>query len=403
MKIMFYCQHVLGIGHFFRSMALCRAFTGHEVIFLAGGAAIDASIPDHVRMVHLPGLMMDSAFKRMFSTDPRVSVDQARERRRRLMWELVAVERPDVLIVELYPFGRKAFRFELDPVLAGIRDGSLPPCRVICSLRDILVEKSDVDAYERRVVKTLNRSFDAVLVHADPRLVRLDETFSRMTEIAVPVVYTGFVAPTPPPGSRARVFTMLGIPENRKLVVASAGGGKVGGPLLQAVAAAFGRLGGDVRLELFTGPFLPPQNVQELSAFAGKQMHITEFTPDFLSFLAAADLSVSMAGYNTCMNVAAAGCPALMWPFPANREQRLRAERLARFVDIRVLTDDDLAPRRLAHLMAAALGRTVTTDARHRDGFSDHPLDLDGAGTSARWLASFIDRQAGDRDPGRMR
>ncbi|WP_373501066.1 glycosyltransferase family protein, partial [Desulfococcus sp.] len=229
MKIVFYCQHVLGIGHFFRSMALCRALEGHEVVFLAGGAPVAADIPDHVRMVNLPGLMMDSGFKRLFAEAPGADVDQVKAARRRFLWEVMAGERPDVLIVELYPFGRKAFRFELDPVLSGIRDGSLPPCRVICSLRDILVEKTDADAYERRVVDTLNRNFDALWVHADPRLVRLEETFSRVEAIAVPVVYTGFITPKPSADARGRILNRIGIPAGRRLVVASAGGGKVGG------------------------------------------------------------------------------------------------------------------------------------------------------------------------------
>ena len=55
-------------------------------------------------------------------------------------------------------------------------------------------------------------------------------------------------------------------------------------------------------------------------------MKVSRFTSDFLSYLAAADLSVSMAGYNTCMNVLASRVPSLVWPFAQNREQRLRAE-----------------------------------------------------------------------------
>jgi predicted glycosyltransferase len=391
MKVVLYCQHVLGIGHFFRSMELCRALYGHEVIFLAGGARVDAPVPDHVRMVSLPGLMMDSDFKRMFSTDPGIPVDQVKERRKRFLWDVMAGERPDVLIVELYPFGRKAFRFELDPVLMGIRDGALPPCRVICSLRDILVEKTEVDAYEQRVVETLNLGFDAVWIHADPRLVRLNETFSRVNAIAVPVVYTGFITPKPPPDARARIFGMLGIPEHARLIVASAGGGKVGGPLLTAAAAAFRRLGGNGRLEVFTGPFMPAESVRDLEAFSGGDIHMSEFTTDFISFLAAADLSVSMAGYNTCMNVMAAGCPALLWPFSQNREQRLRAERLARFGDIHVLADSELAPRRLADLMAAGLVREKRRKAS-RDASRETTIDLEGAQTSARWLASYMNR-----------
>lgn len=390
MKVVLYCQHVLGIGHFFRSMELCRALSGHEVIFLAGGARVDAPVPDHVRMVPLPGLMMDSEFKRMYATDPEKTVDEVKAVRRQFLWDVMAKERPDVLIVELYPFGRKAFRFELDPLLTGIREGRLPSCRIICSLRDILVEKTDVDAYEHRVVKTLNHGFDALWIHADPRLVRLDETFSRVKAISVPVVYTGFITPKPPPDARSNIFGMLGMPEHRRLIVASAGGGKVGGPLLTAAAAAFRRLDGNARLEIFTGPFMPAECVRGIEALSGEDIHVSSFTTDFLAFLAAADLSVSMAGYNTCMNVMAAGCPALLWPFSQNREQRLRAARLARFRGIRVLADSDLAPRRLADLMAACL------EEKRREAIREPTIDLEGAQTSARWLASFMKPVAGD-------
>ena len=63
------------------------------------------------------------------------------------------------------------------------------------------------------------------------------------------------------------------------------------------------------------------------------------FTNEFLSFLAAADLSISMAGYNTCMNVLAAGVTALVWPFGQNREQRLRGEKLAALEAVTLVSD----------------------------------------------------------------
>lgn len=391
MKIAFYCQHVLGIGHFFRSMELCRAFADHEVIFLAGGAPVVAEIPEHVRMVNLPGLMMDDQFQQIFPARPGADLEEVKAARRRLLWAMMEGERPDVLVVELYPFGRKAFRFELDPVLTALREEHLPPCRVICSLRDILVEKSDVEAYERRVVDALNRDFDALWVHADPRVVRLDETFSRLNDIAIPVVYTGFVTPRPRADARGRIFRNLGLSEETSLVVASVGGGKVGGPLLAAVVAAFGRMTGLMRLEIFTGPFLPPEWAEKIAGFSGGRIRVSTFTHDFLSFLAAADLSISMAGYNTCMNVMAAGCPAFLWPFSQNREQRLRAERLAGLGPVRVLTDADLEPLRLSGLMVAALDEAKGRDAPRRRP----PLDLDGAAACARWLASWM----GSREP----
>ena len=45
MKIVYYCQHVLGLGHFFRTLEICRALEGHEVILVSGGPRLDAALP----------------------------------------------------------------------------------------------------------------------------------------------------------------------------------------------------------------------------------------------------------------------------------------------------------------------------------------------------------------------
>ncbi len=36
MKILVYCQHVLGVGHFFRTLEICRALAGHDVVLVSG-------------------------------------------------------------------------------------------------------------------------------------------------------------------------------------------------------------------------------------------------------------------------------------------------------------------------------------------------------------------------------
>ncbi len=342
---------------------------------------MDADPPAHVREIRLPGLMMDDDFKNMFSTEAGKTVEDVKKERREILWEIFQRESPDILIVELYPFGRKAFRFELDPVLEGIREGKLPPCRIVCSLRDILVEKKDAEKYENRVITLLNGFFDALLVHADPGLLSLDETFSRTADISVPLVYTGFVTPAPPPDARARVRERLGVGEDETLVMASAGGGKVGGPLLKAAVQAFEKMDGRIHFHVFTGPFMNDETVAFLKTFSSRTIRVSRFATDFLSRLAAADLSVSMAGYNTCMNVMAARVPALVWPFAQNREQRLRAEKLARPGGMRILEDDDLEPGRFADRMSRILAR------KERPGVD---IDLNGAAGAASWLESWM-------------
>ena len=331
MKIIVYCQHVLGVGHFFRTLEIVKALKAHDIILVTGGASLPCEVPGHVRQVNLPGLMMDDQFNGLYSVDPARTVGAVKHERQEMLAELFFDERPDVFLVELYPFGRKAFRFELDPVLALIRQDEGIQCRVVCSLRDILVEKKDVVAYETRVMDTLNQYFDGVLIHSDPRLIRLDLSFSTMDRIRIPVVYTGFVTPLPDPSAVNGVRQALGVTPGQSLVVVSAGGGTVGAPLLKAALLAHRRLEnrGKVKMIVLTGPYMDEGAVDEIHSLAGKGVRVEPFWADFISLLAAADLSISMAGYNTCMNIVAAGVASLVWPFDQNREQRTRAGMLA--------------------------------------------------------------------------
>jgi predicted glycosyltransferase len=386
MNVVVYCQHVLGVGHLFRTLEICRALDRHRVRLISGGPPVAAALPPHVSEVRLPALHMDAGFKALRAEAGSDAETVLRERREMLL-RLLDAEPADLLVVELYPFGRKAFRAEIDPLLEAVSAGRLPPCGVVCSVRDILVEKGDPQAYAERVVSTLNRFFDAVWVHADPAFVRLEETFDRLAEIEVPLVYTGFVTPAPAPGARERVRGELGLGEAERLVVASAGGGSVGMPLLEAAVRAFDRpeIPAAARLKVFTGPFLPEADFERLRALAGDRTRVERFSTDFLALLAAADLSISMAGYNTTMNLLAAGVPALVWPFAQNREQRMRAERLAARGALRVLSDADLDPGRLADLAGARL-----SGPRPPGGI----VDLGGAAAAARWVEDWRPERA---------
>ena len=380
MKIVCYCQHVLGIGHFFRTLAICEKLKDHDVLLVSGGERPDISLPGHIRELRLPGLMMDEDFKNMFPTETGKEIDAVKKERQEMLMRLFKETVPDLFMIELYPFGRKAFGFELDPVLTGIRDGSLKSCRVVCSLRDVLVEKKDAAAYEERVIGLLNRCFDAVLIHSDPGILTLDRTFSRLADIRIPIVYTGFVTPKPIPGSGKTLRAKLDIGDDEYFLLASAGGGKVGSELLAAVAKAYAYLPKGCRLQVFTGPFMDDGPFAALKAFESSAIRVDRFTPDFSSFLDAADLSVSMAGYNTCMNIMAAGVPALVLPFEQNREQRLRAELLAKQGGLRVLSRKDLNPERLAGLMTRMLR------ANERPAGA---IDLDGAEKTAAWVGEL--------------
>ncbi len=377
MKIFIYCQHVWGLGHFVRILEIARALRSHDVLLVTGGPDVDLPLPANVRRFQLPAVRM-LADKQLVADDGRGLEDVWAERIERLH-ALFQAERPDVFLVELYPLGRTAFGRELDPLLTSIHAGRLPRCRVYCSVRDILVAKRDPRAYEARVARRLNRWFDALLVHADPALIRLDATFSTMAAIKIPVVYTGYVA-RPVERRAPQAFRLeKGLRVDAKLIVVSAGGGQSGYPLMAAMLAAQRQLASRMAVQtaIFTGPYLPAKRRDALLAGAGEGVFVRRFARNMTGWLAAADLSVSMGGYNTCMDLISTGVPALVWPFDGDREQPLRADRLAHRGLVSVLHSNDLNPSHLADRIQAMWGRTI---------IASEGIDLQGAARTARYI-----------------
>jgi len=368
------------MGHLVRSLEFARALAGHDVTLIAGGQKVEIDLPDHVELVRLPVLYMDEKFTRLIPGDAGQSVEQVQHERKTAIYELFKQQEPDFFIVELYPFGRSIFGFELEPLLEDIRQGKFGNVKAVCSLRDILVEKKDPVYHEKRVLKKLNRYFDALLVHSDAGLQRLEETFSRAADISIPLVHTGFITQQADPAAGPRLRREMKIASGEKLIVASAGGGRSGFPLLTGLLDACDLLDDHLsyRLEVFCGPFMDQKEYERLCARSVPGRRIRRYTKRFLDYLSAADLSVSLAGYNTCMNLLVTKVPALVVPYARQQEQPMRADKLSRYLPMRVLTEADLQPAQLCRHMVQVLQQNQTVDLV--------PIDLDGAANAARFL-----------------
>jgi predicted glycosyltransferase len=203
------------------------------------------------------------------------------------------------------------------------------------------------------VVTTLNRFFDGLLIHSDPTIISLEETFGRVGDIAVPVAYTGFITPRVAKNARAEIRNRCKLTDEERLIVVSIGGGNVGSELVSGAIEAFRLLADNssYHMQIFTGPYFEQEMFAKLSAGLPPRLRLDRFTEVFPDWLQAADLSVSMAGYNTCMNIVQAGVPALVYPFGQNREQILRATRLRQKATIRILGPADLQAESLAALI----------------------------------------------------
>ena len=194
-SVLFYVQYLLGIGHLQRSLRIAQALVqeGVAVTLVCGGVPVALPHDPSLRIVQLtPVRALDARFELVDSAGQPID-DALRDGRRAALLAAFAAARPDAVIIEGFPFARRAFRFELEPLIAAVGTASPRP-RLICSVRDIVMVRDDPERH-REIVDRVRRDFDAVLVHGDPGLIRLDASFPAAPEIADRVIYTGYVCP----------------------------------------------------------------------------------------------------------------------------------------------------------------------------------------------------------------
>jgi predicted glycosyltransferase len=294
-------------------------------------------------------------------------------------------EQPDAVLIEAFPFGRRAFRFELDGLIEAAR-ARHPGALILCSLRDIVVPPKD-PRRPREIVDRVRNDFDFVLVHGDPAFIPLEDSFPLAAEISDKLIYTGYIAEAHEAGEAAASDGTAGADE----VVISVGGGAVGGALLRT-AVETRRQGclTNLRWRLLAGPNLPDAEFAALATGLPEGVVLERYRPDFPQILRRCRVSVSQGGYNTVLDILAARAAAVVVPFASGREteQSLRAERLAARGVLELLPENQLSPERLASAIDRAIFASPATIA----------IDTGGARRSAGLIADMI--RSADREFG---
>jgi predicted glycosyltransferase len=365
LRVFFYVQHLLGIGHLKRAATLAHALRDHgfEVTLASGGAPVEgiavlqlpaASSPDFRQLLDENGKPVDDAWKR---------------RRTEALLRAYKASKADALLIELFPFGRRQMRFELIPLLDAATAGPQRPL-VVCSVRDLIQPNP---AREQETVERFERYFDRLLVHGDPRIATFDRTFGLASRIAARLFYTGYVVEEAP-----RDEGDAGKDE----VLVSAGGGAVGRRLLETAIEARAHTSlRDRTWRILAG--LNSKSLQELTNQDREGVIVERARSDFTLRLTHCVLSVSQAGYNTVMETLQARARAVLVPFVAGgeSEQTLRAKLLASRGLAEMVEEHELTPATLA----AAIERAA---ARPRP--APGAIDLGGARRSAELLREWL-------------
>jgi predicted glycosyltransferase len=377
-RVLFYVQYLLGIGHLQRSLRIAEALAdaGIAVTLVQGGPPLpEIARARGIDIVQLPPIRARDASFALVDEAGAPLTDALRVARREQLLAAFAAARPDAVIIEGFPFARRAFRFELDPLIAAARSNG---ARVVCSVRDLPTVRDDPERH-RWIVERVRDDFDLVLVHGDQNFIPFDVPFPPAAQIADKLVYTGYVGDgagpfRPDAGETAAV---------QREVLVSVGGGAAGLLLLDAALAA--RRGGCLAnhpWRILAGTALDGAAVAALRRDAPGGVTIERFRSDFPALLRQCHVSVSQAGYNTVLDILAARARAVLVPFSAEREteQTIRAEHLARLGAAELLREGELSGGSLAAAIERAAARKPARMA----------LDIGGAARAAAEIAHLL-------------
>lgn len=368
LSVLVHVTHLLGAGHLTRAAALASACAsrGHEVSLISGGMPNALAGREGIELAQLPPVKIEgTAFTHLLTPEGNPADGAYLARRRQAVLTEVKRHKPDVLITELFPFGRRILKEEFLAAVEAVRAQG-KPTTVLSSIRDILAAPSRPE----RVHETLDRirtHYDAVLVHGDPSMVPLEASWPVDEALSPFLHYTGYIdnPPTRPVPGGGDAATD---------VIVSGGFGAASLPLYRSSLEAANRSG---RLwRILVGNGIAEKDFKDIVAGSPQNAIVERARPDFRSLLSRSSLSISQCGYNTAIDVLGLPLRRLFVPFEAGSEteQLLRAETLAMRGLAIVLRERDLSPGALA----AAVENLLRADAPECPA-----INLDGAVKSA--------------------
>ncbi len=201
--------------------------------------------------------------------------------------------------------------------------------------------------------------------------------------------YTGYVAPAVKENLPKTLEDIINLDQAEPIIVVSVGGGRHGYPLLEAVLSASPILKKSIphKIHCFAGPFMAKAEFQRLQTLSAELDNVVmrRFTPHLIQYMQQADLSVSLGGYNTTMNILQTGVRSLVMPSLNEHqadEQSIRAFKLAQLNIIGLLEPQDLEPAILAEKIISCLNRKT----------SSNNFNLSGAATTASKLQKLLNK-----------
>jgi len=332
-NILMYSHDTYGLGHIRRTMAIANHLrdSNTNVLILTGSPIAGRfQFPQHVDFVRIPG-MIKKTNDDYQSLSIRINEEKALSIRTNIILATAKSFQPHLLIVDKEPLGLKR---EVLPTLKWLKTES-PSTKTVLGLRDVLDESEVIqnDWQEKNVYSYLDQLYNEIWVYGNRDIYDPVEMYKIPEKIHSRVKFTGYIPrKTLSPSTKATVRRRYRIMDEDKFVLVTTGGGGDGLEVIDHYLAMHDYFPTSLPFKsiIITGPFMPKKVRETFKKRANKYgIKTLPFHPRMEELMAAADLVISMGGYNTICEILTQKTPALIIPRETPRkEQLIRARRL---------------------------------------------------------------------------
>ena len=352
-KLMVYSHDTFGLGNIRRMLSICHhlleTIPDLSILLVTGSPMIHSfRLPARLDYIKLPCLSR-TEYEGYAVKSLGTSIEETMQLRADLLLSAVTNFKPDLLLVDKKPYGVKR---ELEGVLRYVRFHQ-PATKQALILRDILdAPEATIQTWEKQnYYEAIDSFYDVVLALGSPKIFDLGNEYEFSPAMQEKLKYCGYIKREPGTKTRHEIRKQLALRDDEKLVLVTPGGGEDGYEILQNYLAGLALLpeNSNVHSVIISGPEMAAPQRRRLAEFC-LQASVTmlEFTDDLMSYMDAADVVVSMAGYNTICEILTLQKRAIV--IPRNRptqEQTIRAERMSKLGLFKTIHPDDLTPKRL--------------------------------------------------------
>ena len=348
-NILMYSHDTYGLGHIRRTMAIASHLLGPRIniLILTGSPIVGRfTFPDRIDFVRIPG-MIKKTNDEYLPLSIKIHARHVLDIRKNIITATAKAFQPHLFIVDKEPLGLKK---EVLPTLRWLRR-CRPDTRSILGLRDIMDDAVTVkkDWQRKRVYEHLEMLYSEIWIYGNREFYDPIAEYDISESVSQKMHFTGYIPRKIPSKEAVRtVKKELGLKDGEKLVVVTTGGGGDGFRVMDTYLAMLESFSQPPPFKsvLITGPFMPKQSRRDVFKRARRMgVRTYHFYRQMEKIFAAADIVVSMGGYNTLCEILGQGTISLVIPRETPRqEQIIRARSFHRQDLVEYIPWADYAP-----------------------------------------------------------